>query len=182
MPGKHGCTGTTRRGTPCDAHPLRDSDPQVCLAHSDVKVRESVGFIAANGKAGRPRLPKPMDLALKLVEQHAAALLRPHFKALGLMLHDDGTTTPLKHGAIVVHNGEATELEDLAGQISAARELMDRVYGKPRQSVAVGGPDGEPLGAMFVLDPDLAEDARALLRRAASAGSDEPGGPRSRDE
>ncbi len=168
MRGKHGCTGTTRRGTPCDAHPLRASDPKVCLAHADLQTRESVGFIAANGKGGRPRLPKPMDLALKLVEEHAAALLRPHFKALGLMLHDDGTITPLKHGAIVVHNGEATTIEDLAGQISAARELMDRVYGKPRQSTEITGAGGGPLRVEGVDVSRLSDTELVQLRELLS--------------
>jgi hypothetical protein len=175
MAGKHGCTGTTKKGTPCSAYPLQGRD--VCLAHADAETRESVGFVAANGKGGRPKLPKPTELALQLVEQHAAALLRPHFKALGLMLHDDGTVTPLKHGAIVVHQGEATTIEDLGAQQAAAERLLDRVYGKPKQSTEVSGKDGTPLGAMFVTDPQLAEDARELLRRAASASSNKPSGP-----
>jgi hypothetical protein len=49
-----------------------------------------------------------MDLARQLVERHAIAILRPHFKALGLMLEDDGSTTLLDSGAVVVYQGEAT--------------------------------------------------------------------------
>lgn len=104
-----------------------------------------MGFVADNGHGGRPRLPKPMDLARQLVEQHIAALLRPHFKALGLLLHDDGSTTQLHAGAVVVHQGEATDIEDLGAQIAAARELLDRVYGRPRQQTELTGADGGPI-------------------------------------
>lgn len=86
-----------------------------------------------------------MDLARQLVEQHAATILRPHFKALGLLLADDGTVTPLPTGAIHVHQGEATNVEDLGAQIAAARELMDRVYGRPKQALEHTGRDGEPI-------------------------------------
>jgi hypothetical protein len=54
----HNPIGRSRRakaktGEPCRAAPLKDSD--FCLAHSNEITRESTGFIAANGKAGRPR-------------------------------------------------------------------------------------------------------------------------------
>jgi hypothetical protein len=46
-----------------------------------------------------------MELARQLVERNAIAILRPHFKALGLMLEDDGSTTLLDSGAVVVYQG-----------------------------------------------------------------------------
>lgn len=177
MLGKHGCTGITSASAACSAFPLKDSEPPVCLAHADQETRERAGFGGAQPNSGRPKLPKPMDLARQLVEEHAAALLRPHFKSLGLLLNDDGTVLELPSGAVVVHQGEATDIEDLGAQIAAARELLDRVYGKPKQATEITGKDGTPLGPMFVTDPALAEDARALLRRAASASSDQPRGP-----
>lgn len=181
MAGPHGCTGTTRKGNPCAAHPLKGRD--VCLSHADADTRASVGFVPEAGNlGGRPRLPRPTEIGRQLAERHAIHLWRPHYRALGLYLNDDGTTTPLEKGAVIVHQGEATDVEDLGAQQAAAERIFDRIFGKPKQATEVSGPDGKPLGAMFVTDPNLAEDARALLRRAASAGSDEPGGPRAGDE
>lgn len=136
--GLHGCTGTTKKGLPCTAWPLKGRD--VCMGHADRETQASAGFGGSEvGKlGGRPALPKPTDLARQLMERHAAAMLRPHFKALGLYLEDDGSTRAID-GAVVVHNGEATSIEDLGAQIAAAERLWDRVYGKPKQATELSG-------------------------------------------
>jgi hypothetical protein len=141
--GKHGCIGTTKTGKPCDGNPMKGRE--VCVAHVDDKTKESLRFGGAQPGAGRPRLPKPMDLARQMVEAHAVALLRPDFKALGFFLHDDGSVTELSSGAVVVYQGEATEIEDLGAQSAAAHRLFDRVYGKPRQQTELTGADGGPV-------------------------------------
>jgi hypothetical protein len=161
--GKHGCVGTTKKGGPCDSWPLPDSDR--CISHSPKEVQESLGFGGTQPGAGRPKLPKPMDLARQLVERHAIAILRPHFKALGLMLEDDGSTTLLDHGAVVVYQGEATTIEDLAAQIGAARELLDRVYGKPRQQTELTGADGGPVEVVV----EARQRAEAMSREELDA-------------
>jgi hypothetical protein len=86
-----------------------------------------------------------MELARQLVEQHAAALLRPDFAALGLNLHDDGSVSELDSGAMVVYQGELTSIADLGARSAAAHRLLDRVYGKPRQQTGLTGADGGPL-------------------------------------
>ncbi len=68
-----------------------------------------------------------------------AAVLRPHFKALGLHLADDLTVTPLERGAILTGQSKdgtvvASTIEDLAAQMEAAEKLLDRIYGRPKQS------------------------------------------------
>ena len=164
------CTAPTKSGKPCGAYPLKDSDPPRCLAHADAETRRSVGFVSDNGLGGRPKLPKPTELARQLVERHAAAVLRPHFKALGLLLADDGTVTPLPNGAIHVHQGEATKIEDLGAQIAAARELLDRVYGKPKQAVEHTGQDGGPI-RQEVRVPSEQEWHADVARVLADAGA-----------
>ena len=173
------CTGTTRAGGACKANPLKGTDR--CLAHSDAETRGSVGFVPDNGKGGRPKMPKPSDVARRLIEENVAVLLRPHFRALGLELNDDLTVERLHRGAIVVHQGEATTIEDLGAQIAAAEKLLDRVYGKARQQVDLAVED-DHAGTALITDPELREEARALLRRAAGLGPDEPSRPSSRDE
>ena len=95
-----------------------------------------------------------------------AAVLRPHFKALGLHLNDDGTITPLERGAIIT--GESKEgtvvpsvIEDLAAQIAAAEKLLDRVYGRPKQQTEISGPDGGPLEVRRDLSRLSADDLKA---------------------
>jgi hypothetical protein len=146
---KRQCKGTNKRGEPCGANPLKTSD--YCLAHSEV-ARASVGFggSRAGAMGGRPPVPKPTEVARQLVEAHVAAILRPHFKALGLMLNDDLTMTPLDNGALVFGESKDGDIvisavEDLGAQIAAAEKLLDRVYGRPKQSTELTGAGGGPM-------------------------------------
>jgi phosphoglycolate phosphatase-like HAD superfamily hydrolase len=76
---------------------------------------------------------------------------------LGLELHDDGSVTRCRAAVIIAkHEGEvfASEVDDLGAQMAAARELLDRVYGRPRQSVEVAGVE-DGLIALDVIGFDL---------------------------
>jgi hypothetical protein len=75
------------KGGLCGAWPLRGH--LVCLAHADTKIRESAGFVARNGKAGRPRKLKPMDIERNLMERYVLAWMRPYWRILGF----DGVST-----------------------------------------------------------------------------------------
>jgi hypothetical protein len=161
-----------RRGLP-------EEDQDWCAAHHpDLTGTDRFGSPAqakaAGELGGRPALPKPTDVARRLVEENVAAILRPHFKALGLLLQDDGTVTPLERGAVLTGESKegvvkASDIEDLAGQMAAAEKLLDRVYGRPKQATEISGPEGGPITTSLITDPRLAADARDLLRRAASA-------------
>jgi hypothetical protein len=112
-----------------------------------------------------------------LVEENVAAILRPHFKALGLRLNDDGSVEQLERGAILTgesKDGEvrASLIEDLGAQIAAAEKLLDRVYGRPKQATEISGPDGGPLTTALITDPSMAAQARDLLRAAAASRED----------
>jgi hypothetical protein len=143
------CTGTSKGGTPCRAAPLKDRD--VCLAHSDVVTRGSVGFTPEAGHlGGRPRVPRATDLQRELVERYSWAVVRPYFRALGLDLNDDGTVERLKRGAIYVGRDKAggvhrSTIEDLGAQMRAAEMLLDRVFGRPRQALEHTGAGGGPI-------------------------------------
>lgn len=109
------------------------------MAHSDAKTRQSAGFIAANGKAGRPKLPTPSEIARKLIEANELALQRPYWRTLGydvcigaegpylVELEDGGAKVfgESKDGII-----KLSSVDDLGAMIQAAEKLQDRVYGK----------------------------------------------------
>lgn len=146
------CTGTKKAGGPCGAPALKGTER--CAAHpldpdsprfgSPAQARE------AGKKGGRPALPKPTDVARRLIEENVTAILRPHFLALGLELHADGTTTRLEGGATMYGESKdgvvvASNYEDLGAQIAAAEKLLDRVYGRPKQATEISGPEGGPV-------------------------------------
>jgi hypothetical protein len=137
---KRRCTQKTKAGKRCRAWPLHGSD--VCMAHSDEKTRESVGFIAANGKAGRPRLPTPTEVARRLIEDNIAAVLRPHFRTLGyeveianqeLRLAESAAGGAKVYGESREGEIKVSSYDDLGAMIAAAEKLLDRVYGRPTQ-------------------------------------------------
>jgi hypothetical protein len=150
------CTATTKTGKPCKATPLRDQD--VCLAHADAETRESAGFVAKNGKGGRKPLPKVTDVLREKVEAEADRILAALFDALDA---DRG---------LVVGNGPSATVEhvtDHAVRIAAARELLDRVYGKPRQAVEHTGADGAPIVIAQPADgTDRSVNAAEIVERA----------------
>lgn len=136
---KKRCSAKTKRGTSCRAWALEGKD--TCLAHADAKTRESVGFVADNGKAGRPKLPTPTDIARKLIEENVAVVLEPHFRTLGYTIDVEDGELHLyeneegpakicgesKDGVIVMSN-----YDNLSAMIAAAEKLLDRIYGRPK--------------------------------------------------
>jgi hypothetical protein len=169
--GKHGCTGTTRKGLPCDAHPLRDNLPKVCLAHADATTRESVGFIAANGKAGRKRVPGFTEVQRRLVEENAAAVQRPYWRVLGydVKIGPDGPyLVEIEGGGAKLYGTSkdgvvrASSYDDLGAQMSASDKLQDRTHGRPRQAIEHTGADGGPVEIVPVAQ-DRGATVAALL-------------------
>lgn len=169
MATKPRCTGKTKKGTRCKAAPLKGTDH--CLAHSDAKIRESVGFVPDNGKAGRKPLPKPTDIARKLIEENELALQRPYWRTLGydVVIGENGPElVALQEGGAKLH-GESrdgdikvSDAEDLGAMITAAEKLQDRVYGRPKQVAEISGPEGGPV------ELNLPVDAQARSARAAA--------------
>lgn len=185
------CHGTRKDGKPCRGNPalpgtmiagIRMSG-DYCRAH-DPELPDSFRFgsrVQAREASliggGRPPMPKPTDIARQLIERHVYMVLRPHFRTIGLDLADDGTVTRLERGAIVTGESKdgdviASDIEDLGAQIAAAEKLLDRVYGRPKVVQEVSGLDGAPISTSIILDAALAQEARGLLRRAASTRSD----------
>lgn len=174
------CSGTTRKGTACKAHPLKGK--RTCLAHADAETRESVGFVADNGKGGRPALPRPTETARRLIEANQAAVLRPHFRVLGydVVETDEGLELQsIEGGGAKLHgtnqrSGQiiVSDHDDLGAHVVASEKLQDRVYGRPKQATELTGPEGGPVQ---VAGADLsglsADDLRVLRELLAKAGA-----------
>lgn len=156
---KRTCKGTTKKGTPCKARPLHDGD--FCLAHADEETRESAGFGGAQEGAGRPARPRVVDVIRERIEADVEKVISVLEEALE-------ATRP-----VVVGSGEHAEVEmvtDYVVRIHAARELLDRAYGKPKQQTEVTGADGGPVQTttdVDIADPESRRLLGELLRRAA---------------
>ena len=110
------CEATNRAGQPCRAAPLRDG--QWCSAH-EPKLPAAIRFGSSEQAAGAAtgvdrRNPSVTERMRERVEAEAEAILAPYFEAL------------------------AAE-EDLEQRMRAAERLLDRVYGRPKQSTQPGG-------------------------------------------
>jgi len=169
------CAGTSKKtGKPCRARPLRDGD--YCIAH-DEDARASTGFGGPQPGSGRPRNPRPSEVARRLIEENVLALQRPYWRALGYDVEigpDGPRLVELEQGGAKLHASfegwiGVSDHDDLAAQIQAAEKLQDRVYGRPKQATEVSGPDGGPINTVDVSDPETRDLIGELLRRRPAA-------------
>lgn len=175
------CAGTTKKGQPCKAMPLKGRD--TCLAHSDPDTRASVGFVPEAGKlGGRPRIPRPTEVLREIVESDVLAFIEPELRILGLeVAYDEDDRPRLRRreggGAKLYASSKdgdtvVSSYEDLAAMAAAANRIFDRVYGRPRQAVEHSGPEGGPIRTEQGVD--LArlplDDRRQLLELLEKAG------------
>jgi hypothetical protein len=134
MIAKRKCSGTSKKGTPCRAIPLKPGTVlkgvtvtgNWCSTH-DPDLPESARIQGAQPGAGRPRKPRVVDLMREWVEDHPEA-----FGVIQEALQADR--------AVVVGNTKDAYVEyvpDWPTRIVAFKELMDRAYGKPTQSVQI---------------------------------------------
>lgn len=151
------CKATTKKNAPCRAAPLSDSD--FCLAHADPETRSKTGFIPNNGKGGRPKNPRVVDVLREALEQDADLILGVYRDAM------EATR------AVVVGNGPSACTEivpDYATRVKAADAYQDRVIGKPKQTQELTGAGGDPLplGVLVPSDRDFQREVAEVLRDA----------------
>lgn len=142
---------------------------RVCLGHlmalSDHdQLHERHGFRPNSTGGGRPPKPSAIEVLRHKVEQEYGidAVLKPYFEAL------------TKANLFATYQGEVnvSPHPDVGARIEAAEKLLDRVYGKPKQTTEVSGPGGGPV-TVDVPNADERQAAIAeLLRRAGAV--DEP--------
>ena len=174
---KRNCKAKNQKGGPCGAYPLKPGTVidgiavkgKHCRKH-DPDLSDSARLACAQPGAGRPKLPTPSEIARQLIERNVLALQKPYWRTLGydVVIGADGPElVEIPDGGAKVY-GESkdgdicvSELDDLAAMMTAAEKLQDRVYGRPRQSTEITGPDG---GALLLIAPD---DAVTKSQRAA---------------
>lgn len=159
------CKASTKAGRRCRAAPLRGGT--YCSAHDPNRPDEtrfgSREQASRAGAAAKPRTPAVSEVLRERVEGAADEILAPYFKALGV----EYVNGEIQRGPGAVHVGKtkdgdviASDVEDLAGQITAAERLLDRVYGKPKQTAELSGPDGGPIVVDESLDLSKLDDAQ----------------------
>lgn len=175
---KRNCKGTTRKGEPCKANPLKPGTiidgvmalGDYCRTHDEDLPASSKLHATRTPEqmGGRPKNPKPSEIARRLIERNELALQRPYWRSLGydVVIGSDGPELvdgdapkiygESKDGDIVV-----SELDDLDAMVNAAEKLQDRVYGRPKQATEISSPDG---GAVVLIAP---ADATVKSRKAA---------------
>lgn len=156
MTSKRACAATTKKGTPCKAAPLDGRD--VCLAHADEEVRESVGFGGSQPGAGRPPTPRTVDIIRERLESEADAWFTVLDEA-----RQATRTVMVGHG----ENAFTETVPDHATRLAAFREAHDRAYGRPKQAQEISGPDGAPLDLSGAATDELRALAEQLRARRA---------------
>lgn len=119
---KRSCKATTKAGTACQAVVLIGSD--YCVSHQDRETKEKLGFLG-HGKGGRKRRPREVDVIRERIEERSGEIFGALWEALRA------------ERPVVVGNGPSARVElvrDFPTSIMAARELLDRGYGRPKQS------------------------------------------------
>lgn len=166
------CTGTTKKGQPCKAAPLKGTTN--CLAHSDQETRESTRFGGAQPNAGRPPMPKPTEIMRRLLEQNAVAALRPYWRTLGFDVEigpDGPRLVELADGGAKLYgtskDGDVnvSRHDDLGAMMAAAEKLFDRVYGRPKQQTEITGDGGGPVEIVTPVTRPGQENLVALMTR-----------------
>lgn len=179
------CAGTNSAGDPCGAAPLKGKDH--CAAHDpEAPASSRFGSPAQAREAGRlggrPALPKPSDIARRLIEENELALQRPYWRTLGydVRIGNNGPElVELDEGGAKLFGTSKDGLvrvsshEDLEAMQRAAERLQDRVYGRPKQQTEISGPEGAPIEVVPIApDPDRAATIAALLRDQGAISED----------
>jgi hypothetical protein len=135
MTGTRTCKSTTKAGKRCGANPLKPGTViegvavtgNWCRQH-DQDLPDSARIGGAQPGAGRKPRPRVVDIIRERIDDRAGEV----FDALWGALKAER--------AVVVGNGPSAHVEmvpDYATHIAAARELLDRGYGRPKQSSEV---------------------------------------------
>ena len=155
---KRRCKGKTKAGRRCRAYPLGGSE--FCSAHDPLRPAETrfgdpVQAAAAGSVGGTAgKRPRAVDVMRERLEQQMDAVLAPYFSAIS-------------EAVVVVKyegNAIASNVPDLEARQRAAERVLDRVYGKPSQTIAhTGVEDGPPIA--LELDASVADAAHEFLNR-----------------
>lgn len=164
------CPATTRAGNPCPAKIAtvlirgKTYRLKTCVMHASELIRRELGVAMGSPIGGIPgsgRKPKPtaMSILRERFEAEADRYLKPYEDALSALK------------ANVVGNGGSAHLEftpDVALQLKAANDILDRIYGRPKQVTELSGFEGGPVEVQV---PNDEERAKGLAQILASTGA-----------
>lgn len=159
---KRTCHAKTIKGKPCKANPLKPGTiiesitvtGDWCRTH-DPNLPDSARIQGRQPGAGRPRTPRAVDVLKERIEQDIDKVLKPLWDAL------------TAERAVVVGNGPQAFVENVTDhptRITAVRELLDRGYGRSKQSSEV-----------TVITEDVL--TQAITRLEAELAGNDPTGP-----
>ena len=172
---KRVCSATTILGHPCTAgraiitYKGKDYLSLWCFAHIPNRLREKWGVGQWGNKKdnayGRNRPPNANQILKEMVENEIAEWLKPYLEALSA------------EKPVVVGTGPHAHIEmvaDVRARQAAADSVMDRVYGKPKQTTELTGAEGGPIAVDVPVDKDRElEVARILADNGAVRGIDD---------
>lgn len=181
------CEGLNARQEPCGAVPLKPGTAldgvtvtgRWCRQH-DQDLPDSARIGGTQPGAGRPPLPKPSDVARRVIEDNVCVVLAPHFRALGydiaagadgIELSESAGGGAKLHGVSKDGEVRVSSHDDLGAQIAASEKLQDRIYGRPKQSQEISGPFGASFGigvCSIEPDPDRSAAIARILRDAGA--------------
>lgn len=151
---KRRCEGTTKAGAPCKSTPLLPGtvisgvtvSGRWCYTHDEDIPAEAMPHMLRTPEQmqGRPKLPRAIDIQRELIERNFLVAITPSLRTIGYEpVIEDGEPVlkALPGGGAKLHgvskDGEVvlSEHEDLKAKREAEQSILDRVYGKPKQSV-----------------------------------------------
>lgn len=155
------CLAPTKAGGECQAtRPTIELNGKkyrlkTCLPHASKAIQEKFGW--PNRSGSKPQ--SAAGILRKRFEEDADRYLKPLEEAIEAMK------------AVVVGNGGSARIEmveDFQVRLRAVETILDRIYGRPRQSVEHTGTDGAP---MEVSIPQSTERELAVAKILAETGA-----------
>ena len=151
-----------------------------CVNHrpDSEEVKANLGIGGSQPGSGRPRAPRANDLQRQIVEAAAMEIMEPYLRVLGLEAEFDDEGKVLVRrvaggGAKLYGSSKdgyikVSKHDDLGAMVKVAEAMMDRVYGRPRQSHEIGGPGGGPVEVKPVQTRERAADVARILANAGA--------------
>lgn len=169
------CTAANKAGNRCGAPKATlktlDGDIKryrVCIGHltkavGSRKMAEVFGFkFGSDAGTGRHPRPSALEVIRHMVEEEHGIdeVVRPLFEGLNASR------------AVVVGNGPSAHVETVGDPevaMKAAERILDRVYGKPKQTTELSGPDGGPISVEVPTGEERQQQVASLLAGALGA-------------
>lgn len=174
------CPATTKAGEPCKARRYsvkrngKRLAAKTCVAHMTPELRVKLGIRwagdpGANVKnGGHNKKFTASDILRERFEAEADRYLKPLEDALEAMR------------AVVVGNGAHARIEDVKDfnvRLRAVEMMLDRIYGRPRQTTELSGPGGNPVEVEVPKDEERARQVAQILTNVGAVSVPRPQKP-----